>query len=204
MKKIVSKFIPLPRKDVDTDMIIPAEYLRTTSKDGLGEHLFARLRQEDKNFCIDDELYNDAEVLVARDNFGCGSSREHAAWALQGRGIRAVIAPSFADIFRKNAINNGILPIVLPELAVEWLLTLEQRSPGVTLEINVFQQSVKVETGSGRFYVISPYHFELEPYVKERFLNNMDELDFLMNKMPEIRAFDAAHKNRIFMEMENV
>lgn len=128
MKKIVSKFIPLPRKDVDTDMIIPAEFLKTTSRDGLGEHLFARLREAEKDFPTERSIYRNAEILVARDNFGCGSSREHAAWALADRGIRVVIAPSFADIFKKNATSNNILPIELPELAVEWLLTLEERS----------------------------------------------------------------------------
>lgn len=204
MKKIVSKFVPLPRKDVDTDMIIPAEYLKTTSRQGLGKHLFARLREEEADFVMDREIYQNAEILVARDNFGCGSSREHAAWALADRGIRVVIAPSFADIFRKNAINNNILPVVLPELAVEWLLTLEQRTPGITLEVNLFRQTVMMETGSGRYLVVSPYHFDIEPYEKERLLNNMDELDYLVNELPAIVEFDQVHRPKIFMEMDNV
>jgi len=114
---ISSTIVPIPRKDIDTDLIIPAEFLTGTVKTGLGKHLFSRVRESDQDF----EHFlrrPDAQMIVARHNFGCGSSREHAAWALHDWGIRVVIAPSFADIFTSNAMKNGIVPIILPEAVV--------------------------------------------------------------------------------------
>lgn len=178
MKIIKSKIVPIRRKDVDTDLIIPAEFLTVTVKTGLGEHLFARIASE-----LNLSDYKGREILVACENFGCGSSREHAAWALADWGIKVVIAPSFADIFYNNAMKNGIVPVVLKADLFDF---------DNEIEVNLEEQTVE--------FADETYHFEIDPYRKECLMNGMDDLDYLLVNKPEIEAFDQKHKKHIFFD----
>ena len=190
MKIIKSKIVPIRRKDVDTDLIIPAEFLTVTVKTGLGEHLFARIASE-----LDLAAYKGCEILVAGENFGCGSSREHAAWALADWGIKVVIAPSFADIFYNNAMKNGIVPVVLEVGVVDKILSRcvsDSRELIVCLE----NQSVKFDSETN--------YFEIDPYRKECLMNGMDDMDYLLVNKSEIEAFDQKHKKHIFFDTNNL
>lgn len=183
MQEIIkSKIIPLPREDIDTDLIIPANFLTTTSKKGLGEHVFARLKIMEPDFPFNLKKYFGAKVLVTRKNFGCGSSREHAAWALRDWGIEVVIAPSFSDIFFSNAMKNGILPIILEEKVVNEIFVLGD----CEVEVNLKNQKVVLKNGE-------VCDFQIDPYRKECLLNNMDDLDYLVSQMAEINKFDKKH-----------
>lgn len=183
MQEIIkSKIIPLPREDIDTDLIIPADFLTTTSKKGLGEHVFARLRIMEPNFPFNLKKYFGAKILVTRKNFGCGSSREHAAWALRDWGIEVVIAPSFSDIFFSNAMKNGILPIILSENVVDEIFA----AGDCEIEINLRDQKVILTNGE-------VHGFQIDRYRKECLLKNMDDLDYLLLQMNEIKKFDKKH-----------
>jgi 3-isopropylmalate/(R)-2-methylmalate dehydratase small subunit len=197
MELIRSLVIPLPLKDVDTDMIIPAEYLRRTNREGLGQHLFARLRAADKHFPFNLEKYRYARILLARSNFGCGSSREHAAWALADWGIQAVIAPSFADIFYKNALNNGILPVRADDGTVESIFDAVDSTDDLTAEIDVKAQTVSL-TGGIRFT------FDIEPFPKELLLSGGDALDYLLARREMIERFLEAQEKHLYMELGNI
>lgn len=179
---IKSRIIPLPRTDIDTDLIIPADFLTTTSKKGLGEHVFARLRMMEPDFPFNLEKYNGARILVAKKNFGCGSSREHAAWALRDWGIEVVIAPSFSDIFFSNAMKNGILPIILGEKIVDGIFEFGD----CEIEVNLKEQKVIFPNGE-------IFSFQIDQYRKECLLKNMDDLDYLLSQMSEIEKFDKKH-----------
>jgi 3-isopropylmalate/(R)-2-methylmalate dehydratase small subunit len=186
MKKVTQihgKVVPLKIKDVDTDLIIPAQYLTSVSREGYGEHLFQRLKASDPNFVFNQPRYQDAKILIAEDNFGCGSSREHAVWALQGAGLEAILAPSFADIFFNNSAKNGLLLVALPEEVIAKLLTqaLQQE---LTLTIDVAEQTVKTPTGEA-------YHFSVDPFQKHCFINGLDELDYILSYKNEIQDFRA-------------
>ncbi|MCX6735212.1 MAG: 3-isopropylmalate dehydratase small subunit [Candidatus Peregrinibacteria bacterium] len=190
MREIIkSKIIPLPREDIDTDLIIPADFLTTTSKKGLGEHVFARLRMMESNFPFNLAKYREAKILVAGKNFGCGSSREHAAWALRDWGIEVVIAPSFADIFFNNAMKNGILPIILDEKIVSEIFAKED----CEIEVNVAAQKVILPNGE-------VFNFEIDSYRKECLLKDMDDLAYLVSQMSEIKSFDKRHSKNIFFD----
>src|SRR5271170_1813611 len=139
---LTSKVIPLPMKDVDTDLIIPAQFLTSISRDGYGQNLFRRLRDNDPNFPFNQSRYEGASILVTDHNFGCGSSREHAVWALTGAGLKVVIAKSFADIFYNNSAKNGLMLVVLPEAVVDKLLN-EAKEGELTLAVDLEQQLVK-------------------------------------------------------------
>lgn len=179
MNCITSHMIPINRPHIDTDLIIPAEYLRSVSKQGYGQHLFARLRESDANFPLNLEKYQNSKILVAGKNFGCGSSREHAAWALADWGIRVVIASSFADIFYQNALNNHILPIVLPEQVIEKILSVEADRYEITVQLE--NQTVALPSGE----ILT---FSIDPYRKTCLLHGMDDFDFLLSKRSEIEA----------------
>ncbi|MCX9148311.1 3-isopropylmalate dehydratase small subunit [Erythrobacter sp. WG] len=173
--------IPLGLKNVDTDIIIPARWLKTISREGLGQGAFETIRAEPGNV-FDDPAYAGAPILIAGDNFGCGSSREHAAWALADLGIRVVIAPSFSDIFSGNAVKNGILPVVLPQDAVDRLLDAAREG----LEISVDLEAQTVTT---------PYQdrfaFTLDPFRRHCLLNGLDEVGLTMARGEAIAAFEA-------------
>lgn len=176
-KKFTSRVAQLPLQDVDTDLIIPAEFLTSISRTGYGEHLFRRLRDADPNFCLNKEGAADIQILITNSNFGCGSSREHAVWALQGWGFQAVIAPSFADIFSSNSAKNGLLLIELPKNAVNTLLKLAE---DCTVTVDLKNQLVSVSTGQ-------EYSFEYDPFKKHCLLNGLDELEYLLSKQQAIK-----------------
>jgi len=182
LDRVEGRAVPLGLKNVDTDIIIPAKWLKTISREGLGAGAFETLRAEPGNV-IDDPTYAHAPVLIAGDNFGCGSSREHAAWALGDLGIRVVIAPSFSDIFSGNAVKNGILPVVLPQAAVDRLLAVAREGLPVTIDL---------ETQT----VTTPYQdrftFALDPFRRECLLGGLDEVGLTMARSQAIAAFEAA------------
>jgi 3-isopropylmalate/(R)-2-methylmalate dehydratase small subunit len=183
LKEIRSKTVVLPVENVDTDQIIPARFLVTTSRDGLGEGLFADWRYDAEghprpDFVLNRESARGASVLVAGRNFGCGSSREHAVWALQGGGFQAVVSTEFADIFRGNALKNGLVPVVVDEATHARLV----ESPGTEVIVDV--EAKTLAFGSRRTA------FPLEPFARYCLLNGLDELAFLLEREKEITAFE--------------
>ncbi|MCB1136362.1 MAG: 3-isopropylmalate dehydratase small subunit [Chlamydiia bacterium] len=183
MDIVVSPVIPLPRSDINTDLIIPAEFLTTTQRTGLGQHLFSGLRKIEDDFPLNQERYQNCSILVARENFGCGSSREHAAWALRDWGIQVVLAPSFADIFYNNAMNNQLLPAKLDAAVIETILSAAAQTHPYSITVSLSTQSVQLPDGS-------KHYFEIDPYRKECLLKDLDDLDYLLMSLPEIEAFD--------------
>ncbi|HEX6112707.1 MAG TPA: 3-isopropylmalate dehydratase small subunit [Geminicoccaceae bacterium] len=184
---------PLPLVNVDTDKIIPARHLKTIKRTGLGIHLFETLRYRDDGserpeFVLNREPYRRAEILIAGENFGCGSSREHAPWALLDFGIRAVIAPSFADIFFNNCFKNGILPIVLPQEQIEILQREASEADEPTFTIDLESQEVRRPTGNQVFT------FAVDPFRKHCLLNGLDDVGLTMQKAKRIEDFEAAQK----------
>lgn len=175
---------PLPIINVDTDKIIPKQYLKTIQRTGLGKALFDEMRyrddrSENPDFVLNQPAYRHAKILVAGENFGCGSSREHAPWALLDFGIRAVISTEIADIFRNNALKNGLVPVVVDESSASWLL----EHPGEPVEIDV--EATSLTLASGR--VVS---FTLEPFARYCLLNGLDELGFLLSRDAAISAYE--------------
>src|SRR5271170_2014714 len=145
-KTVTSKVIPLPMKDVDTDMIIPAQFMTSISRDGYAQNVFRRLRDGDPDFPFNQEKYKDARILVVDDNFGCGSSREHAVWALHGYGVQAIVGKSFADIFAGNSAKNGLLLVTLPAMEVDKLLA-DAKNEEYTITIDLENQWVSFPEG---------------------------------------------------------
>jgi 3-isopropylmalate/(R)-2-methylmalate dehydratase small subunit len=180
--------VPLDRVDVDTDQIIPKQFLKSIARTGFEAGLFFDWRFEpdgkpNPEFVLNKPQYNGASVLVSGRNFGSGSSREHAPWALQQYGFRAVIAPSFGDIFRNNCYQNGLLPVALPENIVRQLLERAQNEPGYRLSIDLENQTVADE----RDTLAS---FDIDPAVKHRLLNGLDDIGMTLQHAPEIAAFE--------------
>lgn len=180
-KAVSGRVIPLPLKDVDTDMIIPAEFLTSISRDGYGQNLFRRLREKDPAFPFNQERFKGAEILVADSNFGCGSSREHAVWALRGAGIKVVIAKSFADIFYNNAAKNSLLLVTLPSTAVEGILK-DAESGTYSLTVDLEKQSVILPTGT----MLS---FDYDPFRKHCMSEGLDDVDYILSHKRDIEAF---------------
>jgi 3-isopropylmalate/(R)-2-methylmalate dehydratase small subunit len=183
--------LPIARANVDTDQIVPARYLQKPRSADFGAFLFRDLRlaadgSEVPGFVLNQAPYRHARIVVAQRNFGCGSSREHAVWALYDYGIRAVIAPSFGDIFATNAAKNGLLTIALPDAAVDALLAQLQRTPGLHLRVDVPQQRVALPGGTS-------FPFELGAYLKTCLLEGLDELDYTFAQMAHIEAFERAY-----------
>ncbi|HMR87212.1 MAG TPA: 3-isopropylmalate dehydratase small subunit [Saprospiraceae bacterium] len=191
LDKIISTAVPMPIEDVDTDQIIPARFLKAVSKDGFGENLFRDWRYtQDGTRIADFVLNNDTysgKILVAGRNFGCGSSREHAAWALADYGFRVVISSFFADIFRGNALNNGILPLQVSQPTLDEIFKSIENDPNVLLEIDVENQTLKF---NGRSVA-----FDIDPYKKVCLINGYDDIDYLLSIKDDIEAFE---KNRVF------
>lgn len=180
---------PLAQINVDTDMIIPKQYLKTIQRTGLGVALFSEMRynddgSENPEFVLNKPAYREAEILVAGDNFGCGSSREHAPWALLDFGIRCVIAPSYADIFYNNCFKNGILPIVLPQEEVDKLMDDAQRGANARVTIDLEAQTIKGPDGG----TIS---FEVDAFKKHCLLNGLDDIGLTMEKADAIDSYEA-------------
>ena len=185
---LTSRFVIIPACDIDTDQIIPARFLKATDKNGMGDNLFADWRYHADGSPKADFILNKPEaagcqILLAGDNFGCGSSREHAPWALTGFGFRAVISTSFADIFRNNALKNGLLPIIVDEEAHKLLLDLADEAPRAELTIDLASQSLSYPGGS--------ITFPIDQFNKTCLLNGVDELGYIMGFENEISAFEA-------------
>ncbi|PRY92839.1 3-isopropylmalate dehydratase small subunit [Hasllibacter halocynthiae] len=179
---------PLPLVNVDTDMIIPKQYLKTIERTGLGRGLFDEMRYredgaENPDFVLNRPAYRKAEILVAGDNFGCGSSREHAPWALLDFGIRCVIAPSFADIFYNNCFKNGILPIALPQDQVDLLMDDAERGANATLTVDLEAQTIQGPDGG-------TIPFEIDPWRRHCLLNGLDDIGLTLEKADRIDAFE--------------
>jgi len=182
--------VRLTINDTDTDQIIPAQFLKCTDKNGLSEALFYHWRYDDdgsprKDFILNRPESTGCQILLAGDNFGCGSSREHAPWALLAYGFRAVISTSFADIFRNNALKNGLLPTIVEETTYRFLLDLIEEVPDVELTIDLATQTVSFPGGS--------VNFPIDPFNKTCLLNGVDELGYILGFKQQIAEFEAAH-----------
>ena len=180
---------PLDRANVDTDQIIPKEYLKSIKKTGFADACFAAWRH-DPNFILNQPRAKGASILLARKNFGCGSSREHAPWALMDYGFRSVIAPSFADIFFTNCFKNGFLPIVLTEAEVDKLFYEAASFPGFKLRIDLENQTVSTVDGS------QVMRFDVDPFRKYCLLNGLDEIGLTLRHADKIKAFEARRKTQ--------
>ncbi|MBL8050877.1 MAG: 3-isopropylmalate dehydratase small subunit [Anaerolineales bacterium] len=185
---LTSRMISIPTNDIDTDQIIPAQFLKVTDKNGLADALFYNWRYNDdkspkQDFIINKPEAQGAQILLAGDNFGCGSSREHAPWALTAFGIRAVISTSFADIFRSNALKNGLIPIVVDEATHKMLFDLYEEAPRADLTVDLATQTVSFAGGS--------FTFPIDSFSKTCLLNGVDELGYIMNFEKEIAKFES-------------
>jgi 3-isopropylmalate/(R)-2-methylmalate dehydratase small subunit len=188
---LTSTCVPLPIENVDTDQIIPARFLKATTREGFGANLFADWRydkagQPISNFVLNNSTYS-GQVLVAGKNFGSGSSREHAAWALAGYGFKVVVSSFFADIFKGNALNNGVLPVVVSDVFLLELFAAIQVDSTTNITINLEQQTI-CNNASG---VVET--FEINPYKKECLLHGLDDIDYLLSKKEEIEAWEKIH-----------
>ena len=181
---------PMPLVNIDTDMIIPKQFLKTIKRSGLGKNLFDEMRfdrdgKENPDFVLNKPQYRQAQILVAGDNFGCGSSREHAPWALLDFGIRAVISTSYADIFYNNCFKNGILPIVLPPEAVAVLMKDAEKGANARIEVDLENQTVTASDGEA-------FHFEIDAFKKHCLMNGLDDIGLTMEKAASIDTFEAS------------
>ena len=187
LQKITSRFIPLRIENVDTDQIIPARFLKATTKDGFGKNLFRDWRYENDDetkpkadFVLNQQQYSGA-ILVAAKNFGCGSSREHAAWSIQDYGFKVVVSSFFADIFKNNALNNGVLPVTVSDAFLQQIFA---QGANDTLSVDLEAQTITIDaTGAEE-------RFDINAYKKTCMLNGYDDIDYLLNMKPEIEAFE--------------
>jgi 3-isopropylmalate/(R)-2-methylmalate dehydratase small subunit len=182
--RLTSRTVVLPRTNIDTDQIIPARFLTTTTRAGLGQHLFADWRYDADgkaraDFVLNGEAARGCRILVAGRNFGCGSSREHAPWALLDYGVRAVISTEIADIFRNNSLKNGLLPVLVDESTNGWLMS----HPGVEVTLDVATRTLTLPDGART-------SFPLEPFAQHCLLEGVDELGFLLGRLAEIEAYE--------------
>ncbi|MCI0713171.1 MAG: 3-isopropylmalate dehydratase small subunit [Chloroflexi bacterium] len=184
-----SQIVPLPVENIDTDQIIPARFLKVTDKSSLAEGLFADWR-ENSDFILNDERYEGAQVLLGGHNFGCGSSREHAPWALKSYGFQAVISTYFADIFRNNALKNGLLPIVVDEETHAALLQAAEVSHLSEVHVDLESQTLTLPDGK-------QVEFPIDSFAKECLLAGVDELGYLMNKLDAVEAYEVENPARV-------
>lgn len=189
------RIVALPINDTDTDQIIPARYLKVTDKAGLGQALFSDWRYNadgspKPDFVLNQPQYQGASVLIGGHNFGCGSSREHAPWALGGAGFKAVVSTYFADIFKNNALKNGLLPIVVDEETHQQLISLAQEDPSTSVTIDLQSQTITLPDGRA-------VQFPIDGFSKECLLNGVDQLGYLMNLDDQIAAYEAANPARV-------
>ena len=189
---IASSAVPLPIENVDTDQIIPARFLKATTRDGFGENLFRDWRYDDNNQHITDFVLNNpiykGEILVGGKNFGCGSSREHAAWAIGDYGFKVVVSSFFADIFKGNALNNGILPVTVGEDFLEKIFSEIEMNPHAEFDVDLPTQKFKINS------IGDEVSFDINPYKKECLLNGYDDIDYLLSISDKIKAFEVAHE----------
>ena len=185
---LTSTCVPLPIENVDTDQIIPARFLKATTREGFGDNLFRDWRYDKNNqpksdFVLNNPVYS-GKILVAGRNFGSGSSREHAAWAIAGYGFRSVISSFFADIFKNNALNNGILPVQVSETFLAVVFEAVKKDPGTRLEINLEKQEVTLLSSGQK------EHFDINNYKKTCLINGYDDIDYLLNIRDKIVAYE--------------
>ena len=188
-KKLSGTAAPMPLINIDTDMIIPKVFLKTIKRSGLGVNLFDEMRylddgSENSDFVLNKPQYREAEILVAGDNFGCGSSREHAPWAIEDFGIRCVISTSYADIFFNNCFKNGILPIVLPQAQVDVLIKDAEKGSNARIEVDLEAQTVTTSDGE-------TFAFEVDAFKKHCLLNGLDDIGLTMEKAASIDAYES-------------
>lgn len=188
-----AKAAPLPMMNVDTDIIIPKQFLKTVKRTGLGVSAFFDIRYNEDGSIREDFLperpeYKGASILVTGENFGCGSSREHAPWAIEDMGFRAIIAPSFADIFYNNSFKNGLLPIALPKEQVEQLMQEIQENPDASIEIDLEKQTI---TRGNKF----SFSFDIDPFRKHCLLNGLDDIGLTLQKSGSIKSYEEARKS---------
>jgi 3-isopropylmalate/(R)-2-methylmalate dehydratase small subunit len=189
-KNLESCLVPLAIENVDTDQIIPARFLKATSRDGFGDNLFRDWRFDKKSgkaiddFILNNPLYN-GEILLCGKNFGCGSSREHAAWALYDYGFRIVISSYFADIFKNNALNNGLLPIEISDEDLHFLFSKLEANKEIRLNVDLGKQEISISELNFK------QQFAIHPYMKYRLLNGMDDIDYLLSISDKIKAFES-------------
>ncbi|RNC88307.1 MAG: 3-isopropylmalate dehydratase small subunit [Winogradskyella sp.] len=186
-KIVTSRAIPLPVENIDTDQIIPARFLKATDKKGFGDNLFRDWRYEkngspNDSFVLNSTKYR-GQILIAGDNFGCGSSREHAAWALADYGFKVIISSFFADIFKGNALNNGMLPIQVSADFLKRIITHVEENPIAELTVNLETQTLETPVGT--------VDFDIDPYKKLCLINGYDDIEFLISKSDKIKAFEA-------------
>lgn len=198
MEKFTSvkgKVMPINIRDIDTDMIIPANFLTSVSKVGYGENVFRRLRDNDPSFPMNQDKFKGSQIIVADDNFGCGSSREHAVWAIHGAGFKAVICKSFADIFFSNSSKNGLVLVVLPNDVVNELL-VNAESGDYEVEVSLVDQEVRLPDGRN-------FKFDYEPFAKHCIENGLDDIDYLLSHKDDIKKFrDNRDQNFFFSALE--
>lgn len=188
--RLHSTAIPLDIENIDTDQIIPSRFLKATDRNGFGDNLFKDWRFQkngdvDTSFILNDSKYN-GTILIAGNNFGCGSSREHAAWALVGYGFKVIVSSFFADIFKENSLNNGLLPVQVSEAFLKELMELVTTFPKTELEINLEAQTISVVNTA------LTEHFEINSYKKMCLINGYDDIDYLLSNKEKIEAFEAA------------
>lgn len=184
-----STAVPLPIENIDTDQIIPARFLKATTREGFGENLFRDWRYNSdntpKNFVLNDKTYS-GKILVAGKNFGCGSSREHAAWSIYDAGFRVVISSFFADIFKGNALNNALLPLQVSDDFLKKIFIAIEKNPTTIITVNLDEQKVVLEDGSSE-------SFEINSYKRTCMMNGYDDIDYLLSLRDEIKHFELAH-----------
>ncbi|MBK1635328.1 3-isopropylmalate dehydratase small subunit [Rhodovulum adriaticum] len=188
-EKLTGIAAPLPLVNIDTDMIIPKQFLKTIKREGLGVNLFDEMRYDDQgnenpDFVLNKPAYRQAEILIAGDNFGCGSSREHAPWAIKDFGIRCVIAPSFADIFFNNCFKNGILPIPLPQEQVDILMKDAEKGANARMTVDLENQVITTSDGE-------EIAFDVDPFRKHCLLEGLDDIGLTLAKAPSIDGFES-------------
>jgi 3-isopropylmalate/(R)-2-methylmalate dehydratase small subunit len=192
LQKITSRFIPLRIENVDTDQIIPARFLKATTKDGFGKNLFRDWRYENDNeaqpkadFVLNQKQYA-GEILVAAKNFGCGSSREHAAWSIQDYGFKVVVSSFFADIFKNNALNNGVLPVTVTDAFLQQIFAVGAKD---TLTVDLEKQTITIDA------IGATEKFDINSYKKTCLLNGYDDIDYLLSMKAEIEAYEKANQS---------
>jgi len=186
---LISRAIPLNIENIDTDQIIPARFLKATDKQGFGDNVFRDWRfdkhgEANEKFTLNNPTYS-GSILVAGDNFGCGSSREHAAWALVGFGFKVIVSSFFADIFKGNALNNGLLPVQVSEVFLKTLIETVTNNPETQIEVNLETQTISISNSD------TSESFDIDPYKKTCMINGYDDIDYLLSKKEQIGAFEA-------------
>ena len=192
INRITSTAVPLNMENVDTDQIIPARFLKATSRQGFGENLFRDWRydannQPKKDFVLNDPTYR-GSILVAAKNFGCGSSREHAAWAIKDHGFDVVVSSFFADIFKGNALNNYLLPVTVSDAFLQKIFDAVKQDPSTVIEVNLKEQTIRIASSGEQ------ENFDISHYKKTCLLNGFDDIDYLLSIKNEIEAFETAGK----------